>query len=531
VSHIAVVAAAGVLVAIALAPVIAALLPQGVAGVILTDRVWFDAIVTVLGIVLLFSAVVAIAALSTWRLVAGPHTSRPVTELTTDRAVGSLRLRPAARTGVMAAVGRPAGRRLASPWPGLVSLVLACTVCVAGLTYVSGLRNLEQSPRLLGWNWDAAVFVDADADDPAGVVAEVARIDGVEQATSGTYWPPVILSTPGSDLQVWPWSFATGPGAVTPTMLQGRAPEGPDEVAIDLVFRDLTGLAPGDTVQLQRPSLASQVADELPHMGDPGVVVEPPDDEPVAATFEITGIAALPSKRTRSFPQTSLTLAGLAAFAEPSPDEVEAARAWLPDDLPGSVRDEAEAWLSDPGTADRVVYVRTAADLRNVADRIGALDGVSNVMAPRPLEVVTLVSALNLGDTDIVPLALAILAAVAALALVTYLLTTSMWARRTELAMLRAFGTSSWGVRSSLAAQATATVVLVLAISVPVGVAIGQWAWLRYADDLLVVPEATIPWTGLVALVVGALVAVNAAAMLVARLTVQRPPARELRAE
>ena len=340
---------------------------------------------------------------------------------------------------------------------------------------------------MLGWNWDATVFVDADA--PAGMVAEIGEIDGVEQATSGTFWPPVFLSIPGSDLQVWPWSFATGSGAITPTMVQGRAPEGPDEVAIDLVFRDLTGLAPGDTVQLQRPSLASQIANELSH----DFVIEPPDDQPVAATFEITGIAVLPSERTHSFPQTSLTLAGLAAFVEPSADEVEAARAWLPDDLPGTVRKETEAWLSDPGIADRVVYVRASGDAQILETRIEELDGVSDAMAPRPLEVVTLVSALNLEDTDTVPLALAILAAVAALALVTYLLTTGMWARRTELAMLRALGTSSWGVRSSLAAQATTTAVLVLAVSVPVGVAIGQWAWLGYTDDLLVVSEAHHP--------------------------------------
>jgi cell division protein FtsX len=195
------------------------------------------------------------------------------------------------------------------------------------------------------------------------------------------------------------------------------------------------------------------------------------------------------------------------------------------------VRNGIEAWLSDPGITDRVVYVRTSGDARDVADRIGELDGVGDVRAPRPLEVVTLVNGLNLASTDNVPLALAILAAVAALALVTYLLVTSMWARRTELAMLRALGTSSWGVRSSLVAQATATAVLVLAVSVPVGVTIGQWAWLGYADDLLVVPEATIPWTGLAALIVGALIAVNAAAMLVAQLTVTRSAARELRAE
>jgi hypothetical protein len=302
-------------------------------------------------------------------------------------------------------------------------------------------------------------------------------------------------------------------------------------VAIDLVFRDLTDLAPGDTVQLRRPSLTEQVADELAHMGDPDVSFEPPVDEPVVATFEITGIAVLPSERTQSFPQTSLTMTGLAAFVEPSADEVEAARAWLPDDLPSPAREEIEAWLSTPGIRDRVVYVRTTGETRDVADRVADLDGVSGAMAPSPLDVVTLVSGLNLGNTDTVPVALEILAAMSALALVTYLLATSMWARRTELAMLRALGTSSWGVRSSLAAQATATVVLVFAISVPVGVTIGQWAWLGYADDLLVVPEATIPWSGLIALIVGALVAVNASAMLVAQLTVKRSAARELRAE
>ena len=531
VSHIIVIAAAGVLFAIACAPVIAAMLPIGLAGEIVTERVWFDIFVTGLGIVLLLSAVAAVAVLSTWRLVAGPRASRPVTELSTDRAIGSLGLRPPTQTGVMAAAGRPAGRRLASPWPGLVSLVLACTVCVAGLTYVSGLRHLEQSPHLLGWNWDAGVFIENDAADRAAVVAEIGQLDGVEQATSGTLWPPVLLSTPGSDLQVWPWSFSTGPGAITPTMVQGRAPEGLDEIAIDLVFRDLTGLAPGDTVELRRPSLSAQIADQLQHAPDPDFVIEPPDDEPVGATFEITGVAVLSLERTQLIPQTSFTLAGLAAFAEPSVEEVEAARAWLPGDLPAEVRAETDRLLSGPDIADRVVWVRTSGATLDVADSIGDIDGVEEVMAPRPLEVMTLVNALNLSGTDSVPLALSILAAVAGLALVTYLLATGMWARRTELAVLRAFGLSSWGVRWSFAAQATSSVILMLAISVPVGVAIGQWAWLGYARDLLVVPEATIPWVGLGALALGALVVANAVALIVAEFTVMRSASRELRAE
>ena len=525
-AHLIVLAAAGTLVAALSAPVIAALLPVGLAGVIGTNRLWFDANVTAVGVVLLLFVVAAIAALSTWRLVAGRPASQPVTGSTTGRRVGSLWLRPPAQTAVMAAFGRPAGGRRASPWPGVVSLVLVCTVCVAGLTYVAGLRNLEQSPRLLGWNWDAVATLD-EADDLSGAVAGIGQVDGVEQATAGTLWPPVFLSLPGSDLQVWPWSFDTGSGAVTPTMIQGRAPDGPDEIAIDLVFRDLTGLAPGDTVQLQRPTLADQVADHLNH----SLEIQPPHHEPVVATFEVTGIAVLSLERTQLFPQTSHTLAGLVAFASPTVEEVEATRAWLPDDLPVDMRDEVDSWLTDPANFDRVVYVRTTGDNRVLAERLGDLDGVGEIIAPSPLEVVTTVNALNLASTDNVPLTLAMCALVVALALVIYLLATSMWSRRTELAILRALGLSSWGVRSSLAAQAIFTVISILALSIPIGVAIGRWAWLGYARDLLVVPEGAISWAGLVALVAGAFAAVCAVAALVAQLTVKQSAARELRAE
>jgi hypothetical protein len=224
-------------------------------------------------------------------------------------------------------------------------------------------------------------------------------------------------------------------------------------------------------------------------------------------------------------------LAGLAEFVEPSADEVEMARAWLPDELRGPARDDIEAWLSEPGIADRVVYVRASGDPQVLRSRIDELDGVGEVAAPRPLEVVTRVSSLNLSSSDEVPVALAVVAGVAALSLLAYLVATGMWARRTELAILRAMGLSSWGVRSSLAAQATFTVLVVLAVAVPVGVVIGQRAWMGYADDLLVVPEGAVSSAGLGVLVVGALVVANVIALLVAQLAVGRSAARELRAE
>ena len=112
-------------------------------------------------------------------------------------------------------------------------MVVAAAVGVASLTYLAGLRHLERTPRLLGWNWDAAVSFNfeflnqSDPTESAGILAEMEQLDSVEQITGGTFYPPWFLFVPGSATFVWPWSFATGPQAVAPTMLTGRAPRWP----------------------------------------------------------------------------------------------------------------------------------------------------------------------------------------------------------------------------------------------------------------------------------------------------------------
>lgn len=584
-AHVVVLAAAAALVAVVLAPPISALLPRGFATAIAPGRAMaWDPIVLAVGAVAVAVVVAAMGALPASRSAdrslspgAPPRGALPrgaarpgsqgapsVWSASRDGATGRggrrgalvrwASPRPGPHTGLLSAVGAPAGPRQSSPWPTFLSLVIAGSTCVACLTYLAGLRSFEETPSLSGWNWGAVVSFDDQPGDEAGqdpgqdpgqpgdpqseraaaISAALARIDGVEQVTAGTLFPPVFLSMPDTDLFIWPWSFATGPGAVAPTMLSGRAPEGPDEVAIDRVFAEASGLTIGSAVTLTRPALASTLADEVTHVaidrGLEALMPDRPDAPAVAGTFEVTGIAVLPNSRVQIVAQVAFTLPGLAAFTTPGDDEIAAATAWLPEGLPTDVRADAEELLGHVNVDGRSAYIRFTGDPRSTIEAIAAVDGVSEVIAPTPHEVLSLVIGLNLSRTARVPVALAFVVAIAAAGLLTYLLVTEVRGRRFELAVMRALGLTPGGARRSIATQATATAVIPLLAAVPIGVVIGRQAWLSHARDLYVVPRAPVPWPILALLVVAAVVVANVVALASAATVVRRSPDSDLRA-
>lgn len=524
--------------AIAAVPM-SALMPRGLAAAIQPDRdLWFDGWLTTIGVVLLVTVVVVIGAVPAWSTGKADRSA-------TTRMSESVRvaprwhlLRPAVRTGVLAAVGTPAGPRRASPWPSLLSMVVAAVVGVASLTYLAGLRHLETTPKLLGWNWDAVVSFDfgqGDATRSSEILAEIENLDAVEQATVGTFYPPWFFFVPETDIFVWPWSFATGPDAITPTMLSGRPPEGPDEIAIGAVFAEQTGLGIGETVSLARSTLITRLADELtqnaPDLGI-DVVLESPEQLPIVAEFEITGIALLPSSPGQEVAEVSLTFAGLADLAEPDAAEIAAARAWLPDDLAPELLLEAEQVLTNLDLDARAVYIRFAGSVDDGAGAVLGIEGVPEVVAPTPEQVLTLMVGLNIERNDRVPVALSIMVAVASIALASYLLFFSVRARRFEMAVMRALGLSTRGVRWSVAAQATATVVVVLIVATPIGFAIGRWAWLEYArDELQVLPVSVLPWSTLAIDAIGAIAVANVAALVPGWFAARRSPGVDLRSE
>ena len=195
------------------------------------------------------------------------------------------------------------------------------------------------------------------------------------------------------------------------------------------------------------------------------------------------------------------------------------------------MREEIEFHLADFSLDDRVAYIRTSGDVRVLASRIEATEGVSGVIAPASSDVLTLLNGLNVSDNDRVPATLAVMGLTAAIILGAYQLATGMLARRSELAVLRALGMSGTGIRSSYFGQGITTMAMVALIAVPLGLVGGQWAWTQYARDLEVVEEPVVPTSvlaigGLVALAECVIVATTAGWLII-----RRPAAGQLRVE
>lgn len=539
--HCCALALIGALAAAVLAVPLGALMPDGLAAAIEPDRnLSFDGLVTAAGVALLIIGVVVLGALPSWRIGNSDRLGVIGESASGTHIVRSLRLRPAARTGVLAAIGTPAGPRRASPWPSLVSMVLVATAGFASVTYLAGLHHLEATASAVGWNWDAMIDFDFEQVDPADVPAILERmraIDGVEQVTESLQFPPWFPAAPASGVEfIFPWAFEVGPDAIEPTMVSGRAPSGPDEIAIDSVFAEQGGFEVGDVVLLYREALQSMIANELlaqaQDFGVTDLAIDEYDRVPVGASFEITGIAVLPLERQIAIAQAAFTLQGYAEFVEPSADEIVAARAWLPDDLPKDLRAGIEDVFSRLDVDERAgrVFVRFSGDKQAALAELGEVEGVPKIDAPTADEIIMSIG-LNLDRQDRVPTSLSITVAAAFALLAGYLLFAAVRARRFELAVMRALGMSTGGILRSIAAQATTTALVALVIAIPAGIAVGRWAWLSYARDLSVLPVSITPWGTLAIASVVAIAMANVAALTLGWSAATRSPGPDLRSE
>ncbi len=536
VAHIGVLALIGALAAATLAVPISLAMPIGLGEKIYPEpQLLVDRFVIAAGAAAIVLLVCALAAAPVVRSLRGRTGNAATTQ---HHKVVVLPMRPAVGTGVLSAVGRPAGGRRASPWPSVISATFAAMVCLAGITYLVGLRHLQQTPRLVGWNWNAMVLVPEDRGDDLDVLtAAISNVDGVDVVTNGWVFPPSFVHETGSGTETWPWSFSTGVGGATPAMLVGKAPRGPDEVALNPALTALTGLGVGDIVTFERPALVSQLVDNARRAADDagadstGIVG--PDAEPVSSSFEITGTAVLPMERSQEISAASFTAAGLAGLLTPSAAEVDSARAWLSVNLPVDARESAEKAIARAVNIGEAppAYLKFSGDPAAAAAAVAKVTGVDFVMMLTPRQVIEDGVGLDLSSQDRVPYALTLMVSVAAAAVLLYLLLAAVRARRGEFAVLRALGLTNGGIRRSVAAQVTVTALIPLLIAIPAGVVIGRWAWLRYARNLEVIPESPTPWAAIVAIIATAIVFANLAGLLLAWSATRRATGHDLRAE
>jgi putative ABC transport system permease protein len=111
--------------------------------------------------------------------------------------------------------------------------------------------RLTSTPRLFGAGWDAVVPLDPG--EPRQQLVDRLRS---EPDVAGVGWLDVTGEEqldgvgPGGKGPVEPQSYVAASGSITPTLVEGRLPVGPNEVAIGDAVREQLGAAIGDTISV-----------------------------------------------------------------------------------------------------------------------------------------------------------------------------------------------------------------------------------------------------------------------------------------
>lgn len=364
------------------------------------------------------------------------------------------------------ALGSSPGPARGSARSALIAVATALAGVVGLVTFAASNDELHDTPRLHGWGFDAVMTGEADADFGASYPRLAADPD-----VTGLAWGTLSYAVvEGEPLEVFVLEQAKG-GVVHPTLLEGRAPAGPGEIALGSGTLRRFGKGVGDTVSVagkagpQRLRVVGRAA--YPEVGNNGDVLH-------AGSLTRSALA-----RVESLPANALAL----------------------------------------------VRVRDGRDVEQVIARgagTGAFE-VSRAYEPRNVN--------NLRVVGAIPWALAAFLAALGLVAVGHALAMSVRARRGDIAMLRTLGLVRGQVRQAVAAQATATVVAGAVVGVPIGIALGRVSWSAIASGLGVVERPIVPAAIVAAAALAALVVANLMAAAPAVIAGRLRPAAILRTE
>ena len=471
---IALVGCAGAVAGVGIAVLASSLLPMGLALRAEPDPGFSVHLAGIaLGTVATLVLVAGRVAVPAWRL-AGQRPYRPdagpaaSSSTLADRAARA-GLPPSSVAGLRMALEQGRGLRAVPVRTSLVGVTAGIVALTAAVTFGASLDRLLGTPRLYGWNLDAAVG-DWQLDDPA------------------THRPPWLAANPhiGAYSAVWfsdvrvdgtllgAAGFDTSGGRVFPTLVEGREPSSPDEVVLGATTLRRLGRRLGQTVQVEA--------------GRP-------------AAMRVVGRSALVTTDSETAGEgVILTIEGLRRL-EP-----------------------------DRGTGYGSFYVRYApgADPEAAQQSLRRLPSgaVQVVQLPRPPPAVE-----NLGRVGSLPNVLAGLLALLAASALAHLLVTTVRRRRRDLAILKSLGFVRGQVSAAVAWQATTVALLALTVGLPLGVALGRWTWSLLIDRIGLGAEPVTPGTALLAGVAGTVLVANLVAAWPGRVAARTRPAVALRSE
>jgi hypothetical protein len=262
-------------------------------------------------------------------------------------------------------------------------------------------------------------------------------------------------------------------GVVSPTVLEGREPLRPDEVALGSLTLRALGKGVGDTVTFGADSRQLRVVGRLV-LNDGGY-----------------DASITPGKGAVVHPDLYPPLVG-ASLVYPAMFVVRFA--------PGADRIQAIARLrADFGGT--VIGPRPHSDVRNV-QRVGYLPGL----------LATLVALLAVGT-------------------IAHALVSSIRRRRRDMAILKTLGFVRGQVSAMVAWQATTFAAVAILAGLPLGIAAGRWAWRLTAEQLGVASPPVSPPLAILAIAAGAVVAANLIAAPPGWIAGRLRPALVLRSE
>ncbi len=376
---------------------------------------------------------------------------------------------PAASIGVRMALEPGHGRTAVPVRSAIAGSVVAVAAVVAAMVFGASLIGLVSTPHRYGQNWDAMTSLDFGGATLSQAHQVLAANPAVTQFAAGDYGEVTIA---GKNIAAIGLDQVHGTGYLT--MLAGRAPAGPREIALGAQTMRSLGLRLGQAVAVT-PNHTNSTTPDTP------------------VTMRVVGVAVLAGFSRGSFAPTGLGTGAVVTtgvIGEPAT---------------GSGCD-APVCLNffllrlRPGTDVAAAAAKTTTILRGLGCPVGSCL-TSGDQRPGDIR--------NYAGIQDTPLALGVVLAVLAIGTLAHVLLTGVRRRAPDLALLKTLGFTRSQVLRVVAWQASAFAVIALLVGLPLGVLAGRQAWALFADSVGVSARPDVPLALILAAIPATLLLAN----------------------
>jgi hypothetical protein len=350
------------------------------------------------------------------------------------------------------------GRTAVPVRSALIGTTVAIASVLAAVVFGTSLIGLVATPHRYGQNWAQMLDLGFGGVTRQLAAGLLARDPAVTASAVGNYGQ---LSVGATRTIVPAVGIGPAPGRDFLTLLAGRAPDSPGEIALGAQTMRAVHARLGQTVRVT----VNQVA-------------YPPSYGRISRMMRIVGEAIFPAFSRGSFTPTDLGTGAVvpaAVLSEPSPST----------GCTGRVTCYNFFLLRYPaGTDPRAASARLLTTLTGKGCPPGSCLATTD---QRPSDI------RDYGGVRDTPLLLGAVLGVLAVATMTHVLLTSARRRRRDLAMLKALGLVRRQVLGVVEWQAVTLAATALLFGVPLGLLAGRWAWVLFADAAGVSPGASVP--------------------------------------